>query len=65
MPIIPALSRLRQEDLKFQASLGYTVTLCTPKHRYHQKITEKNRDYQRRNREEKMRTKEEQDLIKV
>jgi hypothetical protein len=25
MPVIPALERLRQEDLKFEASLGYTV----------------------------------------
>jgi hypothetical protein len=25
MPIIPALGRLRQEDLKFESSLGYVV----------------------------------------
>jgi hypothetical protein len=24
MPVIPALGKLRQEDLKFQANLGYT-----------------------------------------
>jgi hypothetical protein len=28
MSVIPALRRLRQEDLKFQASLGYMVRLC-------------------------------------
>jgi hypothetical protein len=28
-PVIPALSSLRQEDLKFKASLGYIVTPCT------------------------------------
>jgi hypothetical protein len=27
MPVIPALGRLRQEDQKFQASLGYTARL--------------------------------------
>jgi hypothetical protein len=26
MPVIPALGRLRQEDLKFEASLGYIAT---------------------------------------
>jgi hypothetical protein len=28
MPIIPALRRLRQEDCKFKASLGYGGRLC-------------------------------------
>ena len=28
MPVIPALKRLRQEDQKFKASLGYTVRAC-------------------------------------
>jgi hypothetical protein len=27
MPIIPAFRKLRQEDLKVKASLGYTVAL--------------------------------------
>jgi hypothetical protein len=31
MPIIPALGMLREEDLKFQPSLGYTVRLCLKK----------------------------------
>jgi hypothetical protein len=26
MPLIPTLKRLRQEDCKFEASLGYTVS---------------------------------------
>lgn len=28
MPVIPALQRLRQEDYKFETSLGYTVRSC-------------------------------------
>jgi hypothetical protein len=27
MPVIPALGKLRQEDLEFKASLGYTARL--------------------------------------
>jgi hypothetical protein len=26
--MIPALERLRQEDLQFEASVGYTMILC-------------------------------------
>jgi hypothetical protein len=29
MPIIPALGRLRQEDLKFDVNLGYIVRLLS------------------------------------
>jgi hypothetical protein len=29
--VIPALGRLRQEDVEFQSSLGYTVTHCLRK----------------------------------
>jgi hypothetical protein len=28
MPIIPVLGRLRQENYKFKASLGYLARLC-------------------------------------
>jgi hypothetical protein len=28
MPVIPALRRLRQEDLEFKAMLGYVLRLC-------------------------------------
>jgi hypothetical protein len=28
MPVIPALRRLKLEDLEFKASLGYTVRFC-------------------------------------
>jgi hypothetical protein len=33
MPLFPVLGRLRQEDHKFKASLGYLVRVClkTPK----------------------------------
>jgi hypothetical protein len=31
MPVIPALGRLRQEDLVFEASLSYIVKLCVKK----------------------------------
>jgi hypothetical protein len=30
-PEIPGLGRLRQEDLEFQATLGYTVRSCLKK----------------------------------
>jgi hypothetical protein len=30
-PVIPALWRLRQEDLKFKVSLGYIVRVCLKK----------------------------------
>jgi hypothetical protein len=29
MPVIPALGKLKQKDLKFEASLGYTVSSRT------------------------------------
>jgi hypothetical protein len=28
MPVIPRLRRLRQEDNKFEVSLGYIVRIC-------------------------------------
>jgi hypothetical protein len=31
MLVIPALRRLRQEDLNFEASLGYVVKFCLKK----------------------------------
>jgi hypothetical protein len=31
MPVIPALRRLRQEDLKFEAGVGYTARPCHKK----------------------------------
>jgi hypothetical protein len=31
MQVIPALGRLRQEDHKFEVSLGYVVRLCLKK----------------------------------
>jgi hypothetical protein len=35
MPVIPALGRLKQEDLKFQARLGYIHTLHQEKETKH------------------------------
>jgi hypothetical protein len=37
MSAIPALRRLKQEDHKFEASLGYTVRLCLKNHANKQK----------------------------
>ena len=31
MPVIPALQRLRQEDCKFETSLGSTMRVCRHK----------------------------------
>jgi hypothetical protein len=45
MPVIPALGRLWQEDLEYQASLGYIVRPClkntskTPKTKTETKAT--------------------------
>jgi hypothetical protein len=33
MPVIPVLCRLRQDDLKFKASLGYVDRTCLKKKR--------------------------------
>jgi hypothetical protein len=37
-PEIPALRRLRQEDPKFKANLGYTARLCLKKKKEKKKI---------------------------
>jgi hypothetical protein len=34
MPVIPALRRLRQENSKFEANLGYKVRSCLKKQSY-------------------------------
>jgi hypothetical protein len=31
MPLIPVLGKLRQEDLKFEDSLGYTIRATSPR----------------------------------
>jgi hypothetical protein len=37
-PIIPALRRLRQEDLEFETSLGYIVRPCYKKKKKRNRI---------------------------
>jgi hypothetical protein len=34
MPVIPALRRLRQEDLEFKVSLSYIVRICLKVNKY-------------------------------
>jgi hypothetical protein len=38
MPIIPVLGRLRQVDLKFEASLGYTTRLYLKKKKKRERL---------------------------
>jgi hypothetical protein len=36
--VIPAFGRLRQEDLKFEVSLGYILRLCLKKSKNNKKL---------------------------